>query len=199
MNYTEQQLTAAVVSEGLRPVLAGPESGASSSLISLIQRCWDPDPQNRPSFSEIVLELDVMLRSEKRTDEKTELVTINIPRYQEPLNWFSQGRGIRKSSDLSSQDVAPTWLSSDDVTVYCPVLSWGSFSTCGRRETMEDTHFVMPRFCDENDIHFFGILDGHRGMLLGIICFCVLLQTFQYYYMHIDYYVCGLNELLLHY
>lgn len=174
MNYTEQQLTAAVVSEGLRPALAGAESGASLSLISLIKRCWDPDPLKRPLFSEIVSELDVMLRSEKRTYEKTDLDRTSIPRYQEPLNWFSQGQGIRKSSSLSSENVTCTWLSSDDVTVYSPVLSWGSFSTCGRRETMEDTHFVMPHFCDENGIHFFGILDGHRGMLLCIIYFCAI-------------------------
>ncbi|XP_057785766.1 protein kinase and PP2C-like domain-containing protein [Salvia miltiorrhiza] len=173
MNYTEQQLTAAVVSEGLRPVLAGPESGASTSLLSLIKRCWDTDPQNRPSFSDIVLELDVMLRSGNRTDEKADtsassitprdhVDTTNTPSYQEPLNWFSQGKDIRKSSYVPSESVTSAWLSSDD-TVYCPVLSWGSFSTCGRRETMEDTHFMMPRFCNENNIHFFGILDGHRG------------------------------------
>lgn len=174
MNYTEQQLTAAVVSEGLRPALAGPESSASSSLISLIKRCWDSDPQKRPPFSEIVSELDAMLRSEKTTDEKTDFNITSVPRYQEPLNWFSQGRGIRKSSYLSSENATRSWLSSDDVTVYSPVLSWGSFSTCGRRETMEDTHFVMPRFCDESGIHFFGILDGHRGMLLCLIYFCAI-------------------------
>ncbi|KAL1548777.1 protein-serine/threonine phosphatase [Salvia divinorum] len=173
MNYTEQQLTAAVVSEGLRPVLAGPESGTSSNLLSLIKRCWDADPQNRPSFSDIVLELDVMLRSENRTDEKADtsarsvtphdhVDSTNIPSYQEALNWFSQGQDIEKSSYVPSESVAD-WLSADDVTVYRPMLSWGSFSTCGRRETMEDTHFIMPRFCNENSIHFFGILDGHRG------------------------------------
>ncbi|KAL0359658.1 UNVERIFIED_CONTAM: protein kinase and PP2C-like domain-containing protein [Sesamum angustifolium] len=61
MNYTEQRLTAAVVSEGLRPVLAGPESGVPTGLLSLIHRCWDADPQNRPSLSDIVSELNVML------------------------------------------------------------------------------------------------------------------------------------------
>ena len=39
MNYTEQQLTAAVVSEGLRPVLAGNEPGAPQRIVSLIERC----------------------------------------------------------------------------------------------------------------------------------------------------------------
>ncbi|XP_027155878.1 protein kinase and PP2C-like domain-containing protein isoform X3 [Coffea eugenioides] len=88
MNYTEQKLTAAVVSEGLRPVLASSKLGASASVLSLIERCWDADPE---------------------------------------------------------------------------IVSWGSFATCGRRETMEDRHFLMPHLCDEKDIHAFGIFDGHRG------------------------------------
>jgi hypothetical protein len=44
MTYTAQQLTAAVVSQGLRPVLALPESGAPQKLLSLIQHFWDPHP-----------------------------------------------------------------------------------------------------------------------------------------------------------
>lgn len=174
MNYTEQKLTAAVVSEGLRPVLAGPESGASIGLLSLITRCWDADPQNRPTFSDIVVELDVMLECGERADEKEDtsadsviscnhVDATNIPSYQEPMNWFTHGQDFEKSTYLSSENVTPTWLSSNDITVYRPVLSWGSFSTCGRRETMEDTHFMIPHFCNE-DIHLFGILDGHRGM-----------------------------------
>nr|CAB3473251.1 unnamed protein product [Digitaria exilis] len=54
MTYTEQQLTAAVVSQGLRPALALPKSGVPSTLLSLIQRSWDPDPEKRPSFEDII-------------------------------------------------------------------------------------------------------------------------------------------------
>lgn len=28
---------------------------------------------------------------------------------------------------------------------------------------MEDRHFLLPQMCNEKDIHFFGIFDGHRG------------------------------------
>ena len=70
MNYTEQQLTAAVVSEGLRPVLAGLDTGAPTGLLSLIQRCWDANPQNRPSFDDVVLELDHIQKCRKRVEEK---------------------------------------------------------------------------------------------------------------------------------
>lgn len=181
MNYTEQQLTAAVTAEGLRPLLAGSESGASPGLLSLITRCWDADPQNRPSFSDIVLELDALVGSEERADEKedTSVISTNIPSYQEPVNWFINGQDVQKSSYVQSENGVPTWLSSNEVMVYCPVLSWGSFSTCGRRETMEDTHFMIPHFCGENDVHLFGILDGHRGMRRSNTClkYCVFVHS----------------------
>ncbi|KAL9446466.1 hypothetical protein AB3S75_014183 [Citrus x aurantiifolia] len=46
------------VRQGLRPDL--PEN-AHPKLIDLMQRCWDAVPDNRPSFSEIKLELEVLL------------------------------------------------------------------------------------------------------------------------------------------
>ncbi|XP_011070076.1 protein kinase and PP2C-like domain-containing protein isoform X2 [Sesamum indicum] len=174
MSYTEQRLTAAVVSEGLRPVLAGPELGVPTGLLSLIQRCWDADPQNRPSLSDIVSELNVMLECGETEGAKKDtsvdsfvscgnVDTTNSQSYQEPMNWFTCGQDFPEKAYLSSEDAPSTRLSSNDSMVYCPVVSCGSFSTCGRRETMEDRHFMFPHFSKENDIHFFGILDGHRG------------------------------------
>lgn len=45
--------------QGLRPDL--PEN-AHPKLIDLMQRCWDAVSDNRPSFSEIKLELEVLLQ-----------------------------------------------------------------------------------------------------------------------------------------
>ncbi|CAD6238358.1 unnamed protein product [Miscanthus lutarioriparius] len=123
MTCTEQQLTAAIVSQGLRPALALPESGAPPTLLSLIQRCWDPDPEKRPSFEDIIDELNTVQKH------------------------------------LVSNASVPSSASSE----YHPTLSWGSFATCGRRETMEDTHFVLPHMSEEKDVFAFGIFDGHRG------------------------------------
>ncbi|XP_070047986.1 protein kinase and PP2C-like domain-containing protein isoform X1 [Nicotiana tomentosiformis] len=172
MNYTEQRLTAAVVSEGLRPVLADLRSGASASLLSLIERCWDKDPQNRPSFDDIVVELGSILADEIGRS-RTEMVSAdsfissngsdgaNIQSYQENISWFGQGKEFSKR--VPTALAASAWLDHSEDHVYSPVLSWGSFASCGRRETMEDRHFLMPQVCDEKDIHVFAIFDGHRG------------------------------------
>ncbi|GFZ09339.1 protein kinase family protein [Actinidia rufa] len=175
MNYTEQQLTAAVVSEGLRPVLAGLDTGAPTGLLSLIQRCWDANPQNRPSFDDVVLELDHIQKCRKRVDQKEKAFaepsipagdgdSMSLRTYQKSINWFTEGENFSNSSCLVADSGIRKWHDpSTDQLLYHPVLSWGSFATCGRRETMEDTHFLMPRMCSETDIHVFGIFDGHRG------------------------------------
>ncbi|CAN1243566.1 Protein kinase and PP2C-like domain-containing protein [Linum perenne] len=81
MNYTEEQLTAVVVSGKLRPALATSESGASPSLLSLIQRCWDDNPDHRPSFSDIVLELDTMIGQELLKENYSEKLASRLHCY----------------------------------------------------------------------------------------------------------------------
>ncbi|KAB2046808.1 hypothetical protein ES319_A13G001100v1 [Gossypium barbadense] len=178
MNYTEQQLISAVSSGGLRPVLAGIESGVPESMLSLIQKCWDANPQNRPSFNDIVLELDDMLQQRKKM-EKEDLSLHQPPishfhqvmddvnklhTYQEKINWSTQGECVSKGASFGVHSGFRMWLDGfDDPFAYHLVLSWGSFATCGRRESMEDMHFLMPFLCNEKDVHAFGIFDGHRG------------------------------------
>ncbi|KAL6272558.1 hypothetical protein ACE6H2_023250 [Prunus campanulata] len=176
MNYTEQQLTAAVVSDGLRPVLASPESGAPSTLLSLIERCWDANSQNRPSFDDIVAELGTILEQKENIKESDIVfpkssnslgdqpvdVASSLQAYQEGINWFTQGENFITRACLP-KPVTAIWLASNDPLAYNPILSWGSFATCGRWETMEDTHFLFPQMFHQGDIHAFGIFDGHRG------------------------------------
>uniref|UniRef100_A0A0E0MXQ4 Protein kinase and PP2C-like domain-containing protein n=1 Tax=Oryza rufipogon TaxID=4529 RepID=A0A0E0MXQ4_ORYRU len=170
MTYTEQQLTAAIVSQGLRPALALPESGAPPSLLSLIQRCWDPDPQQRPSFKDITEELKIIIEkhiavnscSPASPANKSQNGNTEVHHYQEALSWLNQGELFAKGNKLDSR--VDHWSDIfDQSSKYCPTLSWGSFATCGRRETMEDTHFMLPHMSEEKDLHAFGIFDGHRG------------------------------------
>lgn len=173
MTYTEQQLTAAIVSQGLRPALALPEFGAPPILLSLIQRCWDPDPEKRPSFEHIIDELNIV---QKHLDSNASLPSspvsksqngsIEVHHYQEALNWFKQGELFVKRSSRSdlTENLWPGCFGKS--SEYHPTLSWGSFATCGRRETMEDTHFMLPHMSEEKYVFAFGIFDGHRGSLV---------------------------------
>lgn len=171
MTYTEQQLTASVVSQGLRPALALPESGAPPSLLSLIQRCWEPDPQQRPSFENIIEELNLIQKilvtnscaPSSHFVNKNQNGNAEVHHYQEALNWFNQGEQLTNKANKLDYTVNPWSDSFDQSPTYHPTLSWGSFATCGRRESMEDTHFMLPHMSEEKDVHSFGIFDGHRG------------------------------------
>lgn len=184
MSYTEQKLIAAVVSDGLRPVLAVSELGAPLRLLSLIKQCWGQDPNNRPCFTDIVAELSSIRDEVKNAEVKKIIVpepTIsaqlsieNNPSsqiYGGSVNWSTQGAEI--SSEISIVGALNTSTSYDflnDESSYKPVLSWGSFAACGQRETMEDTHFLIPGICDLKDVYLFGVFDGHRGeQLVGKI------------------------------
>ncbi|XP_020223738.1 protein kinase and PP2C-like domain-containing protein isoform X1 [Cajanus cajan] len=177
MNYTEQQLTAAVVSDGLRPVIATEDSGIPTRLLSMIQKCWDSNPNNRPAFDDIVKELGLIKESGKL--EKAEDIHIrpcnlhvdqpvdktdHLLAYQESFSWSTLGELlVRSGSTAKDSGLITKRESYDEPSVYHPILSWGSYATCGRRETMEDTHFILPHICGEKDVYAFGIFDGHRG------------------------------------
>jgi len=177
MNYTEQKLIAAVVSEGLRPVLVGSESGTPSGLLSLIKKCWDADPNNRPSFKEIVAELNLICDEMSSTEEVRSSVIEPTTSDQQSMekssdslfgaeivNWFTEGEEISSTILLNvASGMANGFDSPDNVSSYNPFVSCGSFATCGPRETMEDTHFLLPHMCGQRDSHLFGIFDGHRG------------------------------------
>ncbi|KAK1401861.1 hypothetical protein POM88_001466 [Heracleum sosnowskyi] len=136
MNYTEQQLTAAVASEGLRPVLAGHESGVPQRILSMIERCWDTNPHNRPSFDEIVIVLDSILGkngSKVLEEEKIPPVislislapkTTILRPYQESVNYFSQGERFSRSASAALDSCEGNWLdSSKNSMSYHPILS----------------------------------------------------------------------------
>ncbi|KAK8959993.1 Protein kinase and PP2C-like domain-containing protein [Platanthera guangdongensis] len=194
MSYTEQKLTAAIASEGLRPILA--QSGIPASLVALIQRSWDSTPALRPSFNEIAKELEEIMKDfiKENVNKSLELLSSSqssqyqsspnvLPHFQEDFDWFTQGdlASKRIHDGFANMKLWPSFL--HESQHYRPTLSWGSFATCGRRENMEDTHFLLPQMCNEKDIHVFGIFDGHRGSAAAEFSVRALpgfLQTFGY-------------------
>lgn len=182
MSYTEQKLIAAVVSDGLRPVLVGSESGAPLRLVSLIKQCWDDDAENRPSFPDIISEIVTICDEVKFMEDNNHKVvqhtalpqqfieqSSNSPFYTESINWSSQGADISNQiSHVVASDTTKSLTHQYDISSYNPVLSWGSFAACGQRETMEDTHFLMPWIWGQKDFCLFGVFDGHRGELFVV-------------------------------
>lgn len=185
MNYSEQQLSAAVTSQGLRPVLAGPESGTPSALSSLIEICWHGDLAKRPSFDYIVESLDMItakLFSEKKSVEKStgevdvattlsngesnglESVLNYTQQKRTDVDWASRAVEGLSSSVPEQSSSSLGWLNqTTDNASYLPVLSVGSFSTKGARQTMEDTNFLKFQLGGALNVHAFGVFDGHRG------------------------------------
>ena len=47
-----------VVNEGLRPKIS--EKDGPGPFLDLMKRCWADDPDRRPSFGEIIRDLDAM-------------------------------------------------------------------------------------------------------------------------------------------
>lgn len=167
MNYTEQQLSAAVSSGELRPTLAGPEVGAPPSLSSLIEQCWSNTPADRPSFDNIVERLsyipDELSQAVEedcaRTVAEGSAAQVRFLNTESHFDWSAsaagQGSGAREYT-------APVWFRQSGCE-YCPTLSAGVFATQGGRATMEDTNFLMTRFKGDDHVHLFGVFDGHRG------------------------------------
>lgn len=183
MNYSEQQLSSAVTSQGLRPVLASPEHGAPSDLATLIERCWHGDPAKRPSFDSILHslhEITANLVAENKLSDASSpqkpgvSVSSNIGKNGlEQVLSYTQGKrtdvnwASKAVEGLGSAVMGPAslgWCKEPREGLrYLPVLSVGSFATKGARQTMEDTHFLKEKLGGRGGVHAFGVFDGHRG------------------------------------
>lgn len=181
MNYSEQQLSSAVTSQGLRPVLAGPESGAPPELVSLIENCWEGNPAKRPSFNYIVEALNHLTNAnmsfgaEKISkNPSVSVVSGDVNSLDSILNYTQQKRtdvnwATRVVEGFGSATVESSgWLAPKlEDGSYLPVLSIGSFATKGARQTMEDTYFLKSKLGEAAHVHAFGVFDGHRGKPLS--------------------------------
>ena len=202
MNYSEQQLSAAVTSQGLRPVLAGPESRTPLELSTLIEQCWHGDPARRPSFDYIVEslhEITAKLFLEKESEDTSvekpdvcissntgknglEQVLNYTQQKRTDVNWASRAVERLRPTIMEQSPSSPGWLNqASEDTSYLPILSMGSFATKGARQTMEDTNFLKFQLGGVANVHAFGVFDGHRGMVFGVFfAFSGIQRTLMY-------------------
>ena len=70
--YNHDQLTAAIVADGLRPREPAPSEGAPPELIALVRRCWSAEPAERPDAARVCSELrpiaDAVARGSRDAD-----------------------------------------------------------------------------------------------------------------------------------
>eukprot|EP00958_Prasinococcus_capsulatus_P001675 scaffold148_cov371-Prasinococcus_capsulatus_cf.AAC.19 len=154
MSYNEQDLCAAICSENLRPAL--PEA-APDGLCELISECWHPDPNSRPSMTEVQRKLEALA---------TTALGISVAEI-EPL-WRSPPEAPAEEvvGDVQPPDVNSIRWPAYESDTYIPSVSSGLFRTCGARgpDKMEDRHLMCFPLCETApDVHLMGVFDGHRG------------------------------------
>lgn len=165
MNYSDQQLSSAIASQNLRPALLEHALLTSSGFASLILRCWEEDPDRRPTMSEVVRSLtDIydVVRKESQTNgkefETPKTISVKVTD-DVVVSWADKAKS-NKRTDLNT--VWTSELAAAD-GLYIPTVTMGIFETAGAREKMEDRHFLRPNFGGSRRVHAFGVFDGHRG------------------------------------
>ncbi|CAI5963616.1 unnamed protein product [Closterium sp. NIES-65] len=167
MDYSEQQLAAAITTFNLRPNLPGQNGPVTERLQSLIEKCWHPNINSRPSMSDVAHDIENILSGS---------VPFSIDHTQQPgivHNQPDPSQAFPPEEILSSKN---TVLSSKVVdlakqaTAHASAISIGSFATSGAREKMEDRHFINAFTVASSTIHLFGVFDGHRGYEAAEYC-----------------------------
>lgn len=174
--FNEVRLRAAIVKNHLRPVLA---RGVPNEFKNLIQRCWHPDPVERPSFPEIVRILkDILARGPQYLSQFSGS-TLDI---DNQLVGASKGMTIDDSNPLFDEIKAhnlaprkpiweytrtksPTHAMDVDTGNASLIVTAALSSTCGERgeDRMEDRSIVIPQIAGLQNTHLFGVFDGHGG------------------------------------
>ncbi|GJP48103.1 hypothetical protein CLOM_g7383 [Closterium sp. NIES-68] len=167
MDYSEQQLAAAITTFNLRPNLPGRNTPAMAKLRSLIEECWHSDMKIRPSMSDVAHGIEGILSGS---------VPLPMVHAQQPSLVHSQPGASQEFLPESFTTSKETVLSSKVVNLaaqaaaHTSAISIGSFATSGAREKMEDRHFMKDFLAGSSAIHLFGVFDGHRGYEAAEFC-----------------------------
>jgi serine/threonine protein phosphatase PrpC len=166
--YNEQSLLAAICNSHLRPPLDStrfdkPNLGLSSWK-KLIQRCWSPLKQDRPTCAEVVKVLKQIITEELELD-------LNVERRSLLLSSSVANGNVSNGSPrkLLRTDIPPEPSQKiNNLVVEDPdPLAIGSFATSGRRgpDKMEDRHSVSHSLLPDGKtvVSVIVVLDGHGG------------------------------------
>mmetsp|Transcript_22130 Transcript_22130/g.89627 ORF Transcript_22130/g.89627 Transcript_22130/m.89627 type:complete len:641 (-) Transcript_22130:168-2090(-) len=158
--FNEVTLRRAIVKDGLRPVSA---SNCPPEFTDIVERCWSPDPEARPSMAEVVQKLQFMLRKgDGYLNQFEGGAAINHVQKEESLD-HSLMEEIMAVSDKPLRRAAWDPLVRRD-KIPVAVLP-GVSSTPGVRgaDRMEDRELVAMNLGGMADVHAIGVYDGHGG------------------------------------
>lgn len=179
MGYGRQELAAAVVSEGLRPILSPTTPDA---MLTVLDAGWHEDPAQRPTFEAISRDVLALARDAPDTLQCSaygmafsadDALPSTGKDAVEPGE-LEPGEHAHGADAVSTHDSGSSWLDLPlSISGYMPTLSSGSFITPGMRgaDHMEDT-IIIDRLGmttppggpeREPDVYVFGVFDGHRG------------------------------------
>lgn len=174
--FNEVKLRGAIVKNQLRPVLA---RGVPDEFRTLIERCWHPDPVERPTFPQIVQLLEGILARGPQYMSTFTGTTLDIDNH---LAGASKRMTIDDSNplldEIKAHDCAPRkpiweYMNKRPITTRMDVdtppsnldVTAGLSSTCGERgpDRMEDRSIVVHQLAGIRNTHLFGVFDGHGG------------------------------------
>lgn len=175
--FNDMSLRRAITKDNLRPVLA---ADVPPEFSRLIERAWAPAPEDRPTFDDIVAELDALaakgdayLATFPAAAGAASLSAAVVPAagsadssgsYSTTLD--AEFASIRSHGELP----IPSWRVSGAqptpvADLFIPAVTGALSSTPGGRgaDRMEDTAIVQQGIAGLRDAHLFAVFDGHGG------------------------------------
>ncbi|PXF48885.1 Protein kinase and PP2C-like domain-containing protein [Gracilariopsis chorda] len=177
--FNEVKLRGAIVKNNLRPVLA---HGVPEEFRRLIEQCWHPVPEQRPTFHQIVSQLETLLSKGSQYLSQFSGSTFDT---DEHLAATSKNMKIDDTNIIFDEIKAsalkprkPIWELCDQKSQnpgYCRMevetsnnnleITAALSSTCGDRgpDRMEDRSLVETELSGLPNHHLFAVFDGHGG------------------------------------
>lgn len=110
--HCRQELAAAVVSEGLRPLM---QPQTPPSLAQLLEDCWHLDPARRPTASQLVDRLAALMKDKDIKDGGDDMQQGPTTREREEARRAAvvgRQKAVRKPAQ--EQRAAPAWLDTSE-------------------------------------------------------------------------------------